>query len=482
VTESLHDALTPRISNMNRTEFASYQLAQYACEGQIDTSDLSLRDAVQKCLLDLIGAAVAGYGSHVASGARTLATTQFGQGHSSVWFSGGLAGRTGAIVANATAASVLDLDDGHRAARGHPGAAVIPAALAVAEELGASANDLLEAIVVGYEVSVRVAAASAPARKGYGYGSGRWTGYGVVAALARILKLPVEQVSQAFAISGVLGPNLTANGSAGYSDLMGNDVKEAIPWSAVTASSAIELSRSGLSGPEDLLDHAPHYNRDVVLRDLGSSNAIKSVYFKPYSSCRYVHPALAAFEPIVLDNKIRPEQILSVKVHTFQWAIDIDNRTEPRNLTEVQYSVPYCIALSALVGGDCMLPVTDDVLGRPEVSEFARKVQLILDPEIEKRCPAETLARVVVETRDQTFESPVVAPRGEASNPMSWNDICGKFAVATAAVMQAHQQQEVISAVEDVLDGNLAPLLAALHKPLLHPRPGSGLHAHGAGK
>lgn len=451
---------------MNRTEFASYQLARYVCEGHIEVSAHSLRDAVQKCLLDLIGAAAAGYGSYVASGARALSNSQFGQGESSVWFSGGLAGRTGAIVANSTAASVLDLDDGHRAARGHPGAAVIPAALAAAEEIGASANDLLEAIVVGYEVSVRVAAASAPARKGYGYGSGRWAGYGVVAALARLLKMPVEQVSQAFAIAGVLGPNLTANGSAGYSDLMGNDVKEAIPWSAVTASSAIELARAGLSGPEDLLDHAPHYNRELILRDLGSSNAIKGVYFKPYSSCRYVHPALAAFEPIVRENKLKPEQILSVKVHTFQWAIDIDNRIAPRNLTEVQYSVPYCIALSAIVGSDCMLPVTDRVLGRPDVSEFARKVQLILDPEIEKRCPVETLARVVVETQDQIFESPVVAPRGEAMNPMSWNDICEKFTVATAAVMNSNQQQRIIRAVAGVLDESLAPLTLALREPL----------------
>jgi len=251
---------------------------------------------------------------------------------------------------------------------------------------------------------------------------------------------------------------------------MGNDVKEAIPWSAVTASSAIELARAGLTGPEDLLDHAPHYSREIALRDLGSSNAIKSVYFKPYSSCRYVHPALAAFEPIIRDNKITPDEIRSVKIHTFQWALDIDNRTDPRNLTEVQYSIPYCIALSALVGGDCMLPVTDSVLGRPEVTEFAKKVELILDPQLEQRCPAETLARVVVEARDQIFESPVVAPRGEATNPMSWNDICDKFIVATAAAMHEPQQRELIKAVESVLEGDLGPLLVALRQPLVYSR------------
>jgi 2-methylcitrate dehydratase PrpD len=454
------------VQELQPTDFASFKLARYASEAPIDVSSPALRDAALKCVLDLLGAAIAGADSGVAAGSRRLAKSQFGSGHSSIWFTGELAGRTGAILANATAASVLDLDDGHRAARGHPGAAVIPAALAAAEDLGAGAIDLLESIVVGYEVAVRVAAASAPARKGYGYGSGRWTGYGVVAALGRLLKLPAAQVSQAFAISGVLSPNLTANGSAGYSDLMGNDVKEAIPWSAVTASAAIELAQAGLTGPEDLLDHAPHYSRDVILRDLGSSSAIKGVYFKPYSSCRYVHPALAAFETLVRENKIAPEEVQAVQVHTFQWALDIDNRTEPRNLTEVQYSIPYCIALSALVGGNCMLPITDNVLGRPDVSDFARKVQLVLDPQLEQRCPGETLARVVIEARGQKFESPITAPRGEATNPMSWDDICEKFFVATAAVMREPQQRRVVRDVEDLSAGDLAPLLAALRQPL----------------
>jgi 2-methylcitrate dehydratase PrpD len=52
----------------------------------------------------------------------------------------------------------LDLDDGHRAAGGHPGAAVIPGVFAVARELGAEWPETLAALTAGYEVGVRIAA------------------------------------------------------------------------------------------------------------------------------------------------------------------------------------------------------------------------------------------------------------------------------------------------------------------------------------
>ncbi|MGT2453964.1 MmgE/PrpD family protein [Cupriavidus basilensis] len=381
-------------------------------------------------------------------------------------FTGSTASRTGAIVANATAASVLDLDDGHRAARGHPGAAVIPAAFAAAESSNARADDLLSAVVVGYEVAVRVAAGAAPAQMGYGYGSGRWTGYGVVGALGRLLGLSAARICHAFAIAGVQSPNLTANGSAGYSEFMGNDVKEAIPWSSATASVAVELAQHGLSGPVDILDHLPHYNRDVILKDLGNSSSIKGVYFKPYSSCRYVHPALAAFEEIVQANDLAAEEIQAVGIYTFQWAIDIDNRCDPRNLTEVQYSIPYCIALSALVGSESMLPITEAVLNRPDVTAFARNVELVFDPTLDARCPGETLARVVVKARSRTFESPITPPRGEATNPMSWADLVDKFRIATATSISAAQQRRVVSAVESLGGGDISPLLDLLKRSI----------------
>jgi hypothetical protein len=117
-----------------------------------------------------------------------------------------------------------DLDDGHRMARGHPGAAIIPAALAAAQEAGSTTEQLLQAIAVGYEVGVAVGAA----RRFYA-NTGMWSGYGVVAALGFLRHTPREQLAHAFAIAGISAPNqLHAGAGPAFRAQEGSDIKEGI--------------------------------------------------------------------------------------------------------------------------------------------------------------------------------------------------------------------------------------------------------------
>ena len=131
----------------------------------------------------------------------------------------------GSIWCDSAAAAALDLDDGHRLARGHPGAAVVPAAFAAAKEVDASTQDLLKAIVIGYQVGVSVGAA----RRFYA-NTGMWSGYGVVAALGCLRGTPEGVLAHAFAISGISAPNqFHAGERPAYPAMEGSDVKEGIP-------------------------------------------------------------------------------------------------------------------------------------------------------------------------------------------------------------------------------------------------------------
>ena len=75
----------------------------------------------------------------------------------------------------------LDLDDGHRQAGGHPGAAIVPAVLAAATAADANGRDVVAALCAGYEVAVRVAGARNFSRLDT-LSTGRWCAYGVAAA------------------------------------------------------------------------------------------------------------------------------------------------------------------------------------------------------------------------------------------------------------------------------------------------------------
>src|SRR6185295_17842395 len=109
------------------------------------------REAALRCVLDLLAAAAAGSREKVVRAARAVARSQFAPGTAEIWFTGERAGALGAVLCNSAAAAALDLDDGYRAARGHPGAAAIPSALAAAAESGADGAIFLAGIVAGYE-------------------------------------------------------------------------------------------------------------------------------------------------------------------------------------------------------------------------------------------------------------------------------------------------------------------------------------------
>src|SRR5690606_28004558 len=187
--------------------------------------------------------------------------------------------------------SKLYYHDGKRTARGHSGSAIIPAVLTTAAGKTPPVHEILVSIALGYEISVRLAAAQ---RKDaiQSHQSGRWAGFGVMAACGRLAGLTAEQMANGFAIAGVWAPNQLANGSSGYARDTGNWAKEGVPISLVQAMLAVDLARLGFTGPLDLFDHDSHYAGNGLVPEDGELSAIRSTYFKRYACCRYIHPAL----------------------------------------------------------------------------------------------------------------------------------------------------------------------------------------------
>jgi 2-methylcitrate dehydratase PrpD len=103
-------------------------------------------------------------------------------------------------------------------------------------------------------------------------------------------------------------------------------------------------------------------------------------------------------------------------------------------------------------------------LFRDDVAQFARKVTLHLDPELDDRFPAETLTRVAVHCGGQHYESAITAPRGEATDPLSWQELEEKFLTASRHVATEGQQAEVLEAARQLKDGDIAPLMASLSR------------------
>lgn len=384
----------------------------------------------RRALLDLLGCAVAGGPIEAARSARRVASRLYAPGRARVWFGRGPLVPAGAAFANASAASALDLDDGHRRAGGHPGASIIPAVLAVAADTSPSVDRLLAAIALGYEIGVRIASARDFARLDT-LSSGRWCGIGAAAAASYLGGLDADTTAEAMAIAGVVAPGLSA---AGYSRRMGNSVKEGIPWATALGITAVELAREAYTGPTDLLDHPDYFDAEAVVAGLGGTAAIETIYFKPYGCCRWIHAALDAVIAIRATPGFRPERIERVEIETFARVLRLSNEIAPTTLEGAQYSLPFCVAVAAQEGAAGFLPLAGSLLGRRDLIALAERVVVRVDPELDHRFPAEAPARVKIQADGKVHERTVLAALGDPANPMGDDALRRKFLTLAAAL------------------------------------------------
>lgn len=237
--------------------YATEKLARWVVS--IDAIPADVRQSVVNVVADAIAAAAAGFTLKGSVAAQRTALQFWGGGPSSVWFTRQKGFPQAAAFANSMATSLLDFDDGHRAAGGHPGAAVVPAVFAAAEETGAPAERVLTAIAIGYEVGIRIAAAC-NLRAIDTLASGRWCGQGVAAALGWLKGDDATTIAHAIATAGAFAPH---DGVIEYTQV-GNHIKEAIPYATANGFLALLAARNGAEGPLDILDNEYYANDKPV--------------------------------------------------------------------------------------------------------------------------------------------------------------------------------------------------------------------------
>lgn len=435
------------------------ELAEYVHDLRAADLDGDDREAVLRCVLDLTGAAAAGFPEKGVRAAERAASSMFAGAVSDIWFAGRKANAYGALFANATAAAALDLDDGHRIARGHPGAAVIPAVCALQsyeKRRADDADEFMAAVVAGYEAGVRMAAG----RLQYAP-SGAWAPYAVIAAVGRLRGVSPQIMAQAFGIAAQSAPALP-----GLAGIMGSDVKEGIAWGAVTGLSALELAQQGFSGPAHIFDEPALFAADRIRAELGGKAMIHGIYLKPFACCRHAHAPVQAYLSVAAAHGIEAADVIRVKVHTYRATFNLANMTQPRTLVQAQYSVPFCIGAAAVHGGEALLPMRHELLDDAAVVALAGRVELDHAPDIEACFPVRSPSRVTVESRKGTFTSAIVDASGDWQAPFTQAEVESKFTTATRHVMTPARQREIVAGVTSLREGLLEPLFDSLRRPL----------------
>jgi len=411
-----------------------------------------------RALGDLVGVSIAGLGTESANIVLRLAGRLFPGNEATVVGRGRTCSAAGAAMANAAAASALDLDDGYRPAKGHPGAIVVPAALASAEKNGSSGADFLAAIAAGYETGLRTAVAWHTSRETY-HGSGSWGSVGAAAACARLAELSPEQTLQALAIAEFHAPLAPTMASVDHP----STAKNAVYWGAVVGLTAVELAAEGFTAPPSTL-------ASVVssVDTLGTDWWLERIYYKFMPCCRWAQPAVAGVVALRENHGIDPESIQRVSIRTFSAAARL-NVTSPKTTVDAQYSLPFPAACALLHGNLSVAHITGNGLTDPKALELASRVDMSTDSELESRFPEEALARVTVILKDgRELTIGPIAASGDADTPPTDAELRSKFMELSQPVLASDKaealHQRILGCPELTDIRRLTELLGDLHQ------------------
>lgn len=446
------------------SQIANKTIAEHLAAFVCDTTSIpdKTREAAVKCVFDLVAAAIAGYPTANALAVRRSAPAIWGAGESAIWFSGARSTAAGSTFVNAAQSCSLDLDDGHRKAAGHPGAAIIPAVFTALAGGKENTQRALRAIALGYEIGVRISGArdlkTIPT-----VNTGLWAGQAAAAALGALHGVSPQELAQAIAIAGNTAPSQTATP---YTKYRGNSVKEGIPWGAANGVLAVTLARNGFTGPLDILDNPKLFDPAVLLGNLGASWMIEGTYYKPYSCCRWLHAPVDALLMLMDENGLRADDIDKIEVETFGRTLTLGNEVAPRTLEGGQYSLPFCLGVAATSGAAALLPLSESSLADAKALALSARVEMRVDPEFDAMFSASVPGRVRLVTKRGRFERTVREPKGEPVNPMNWGDIESKFKAIAPSRIGAAATARLLDGVDAFRDGDGTALAVALAERL----------------
>ncbi|QKS00614.1 MmgE/PrpD family protein [Sphingomonas sp. CL5.1] len=365
-----------------------------------------------------------------------------------------------AAFINATYGHGFEYDDFNGNA--HPGCCVVPVALAVSEETGATLEEMVVALVAGYEIYVRIGYLCSPALLNRGWQPHSvLANFGAAAVAAKLRRLDAEQTSHALAIA-----LSHAGGTTEYAST-GGSIKRIHAGIAVrNGVEAVDMALAGITGPRGWLSGDRGFYRMFADQDTGEEAAetfsfdqalqFDAARFKAYCCCAATHGYIQLMEQVFARcGKI---ERVDARIQTMTDAI-VGTRNAhiygPRNIEELQYSLPAQMALAALGKGNgyrahrAFLDGNLDLGADSEVIALARKIRLEVSHELVERYPRTFAADVTVHYDDgssQTLFTDRI--KGTPANPFTPEEARAKFDELTIEVIGAGQSSALFDAIQ----------------------------------
>lgn len=463
------------MSSADPTPTLVQQLGEFAAATRTDDMPAEVRGGLAARVLDIVGVAVAATRLDASTSVFDYASETGGRAAASAI---GLEEPTSAPLAafvNGVLAHSLDFDDTHLPSIVHPSASVVPAALAMGESRDAAGSEVLAAISVGLEVTVRlgmagyrVATDEAPGQSIYfehgQHATSICGAIGSAAAAARLRGLDAAGCAHAMAVaasmaSGIIEANRT-----------GGTVKRMhCGWAAQAGVTAAALTALGFTGAPTALEGRfglfqallrDEWSAEPVVDGLGTRWDMHDVFYKPYPANHFTHAGIDAALRLRADG-LRPGDVASAHLFVASATVrtigePLAAKQAPETGYQAQFSGPFTVA-AALSGGAGLglglSDFTDERARDPALRDLMSRITVSGSAECDAIYPHQFPAVLEVVTRGgRTLTERVLVNRGGPDRPLSSEERRAKFVDNTRALLGPAATDGVIAAVDSLAD------------------------------
>jgi 2-methylcitrate dehydratase PrpD len=445
-------------------------LAKFVTEFEYDNIPPLVLAKAKACVLDILGVCLGGSQMPWGRGVVNLARRLHAVEESTIIAYGDRTAMEYAALANGTFGHGIESDEQHNPSITHPSCALVPAALAVGEKEHVDGRKLLTSLLIGYELMTRIGTAVAPSLfRDRGFHPTATLGvFGSAGITSKILGFDVETTMNALSIAAMQACGV------GECFIRGGEYKRVYGGKAAHGGiMAALLAQNGITGPRTIFEGQKGFFKAFSdkwspgpLEGLGRNFEIMKIAFKPYASCRLIHSSIDAVRTLRDKHKFASEDIAEIKVGASRVVIDLDNYN-PKDMISAQMSLPFSLALTMLKGSNDVGQYSQENIRNKSLLDFARKVKLTIDKELEKEYPKIIGAVVSMRMRNgKVLQEKVRYPKGEPENPMTQEELEGKFRSLGSKVLPKENLDKLIETVRTLEQlKDIHELTTLLHRP-----------------
>ena len=348
-----------------------------------------------------------------------------------------------AALINGITSHTFDFDDTHLKTIIHPAGPVASAVLALSEHTGSTGREVIDAVVIGIDVSCRVGNAMYPDHYDRGWHITGSTGtLGAAAACARLLKLNAQQTAMALGIA--------ASQPVGMREQFGTMTKPFHPggaaraglMSALLASQGFTASPKALEAPRGMMQTVSTKNDwNEITGELGQRFEISFNSYKPFACGIVIHPSIDACAQLRAQG-VTPEQVERIELKVHSLVLELTGKKEPTDGLQAKFSVYHGCAAGLTFGRAAEDEFADALVTRADMVALRRKVVATVDDSIDE-ASADATAVLLDGRRVHVFVEHAI---GSLQNPMSDSQLEAKFQDLSDPVLGAGRTSELIKA------------------------------------